>query len=205
MFAYMRRPALAGLVALASLAPGVFAAVAATPPAMRINGWSNPPVGYGDFCKNFPQECVPIGGAAAEALTVHHWQDLEEVNTFVNRIIIPETDLEAHRREELWTLPEIYGDCEDFVLLKRKWLMERGWPSGALLVSVVFDEVGDGHAVLLARTDGGEYVLDNKTDVIRPWYATAYRFVKRQSVEDPNRWVSLGDPRWTASSTAASR
>ena len=57
--------------------------------------------------------------------------------------------------------------------------------------------MGDGHAVLLARTSRGDFVLDNKTDKMRRWYDTAYHFVKRQSVSDPNRWVSIGDPRWT--------
>ncbi len=113
--------------------------------------------------------------------------------------------MEFYHTEEVWTLPETYGDCEDYVLLKRKWLVERGWPTGDLLITVVFDEVGDGHAVLLARTSGGEFVLDNKTDVVRRWQETAYRYVKRQSVEDPNRWVSVGDPRWSTRSTAASR
>ena len=89
--------------------------------------------------------------------------------------------------------------------MKRKLLVERGWSTGALLVTVVFDEIGDGHAVLLVRTDRGELVLDNKTDAVLAWYETAYRFVKRQSVADPNRWVSVGDPRWTARSTAAPR
>jgi predicted transglutaminase-like cysteine proteinase len=70
---------------------------------------------------------------------------------------------------------------------------------------VVFDEVGDGHAVLLVRTSSGDFVLDNKTDTIRAWQDTAYRFVKRQSVADPNRWVSVGDPRWTTQNTAAPR
>ena len=70
---------------------------------------------------------------------------------------------------------------------------------------MVFDEVGDGHAVLLARTSRGELVLDNKTDDIRLWHETAYRYVKRQSITDPNRWVSVGDPRWSAQNTAAPR
>ena len=48
-------------------------------------------------------------------------------------------------------------------------------------------------------------MLDNKTDEISRWYETAYRFVKRQSVGDPNRWVSVGDPRWTTQNTAAAR
>ena len=105
----------------------------------------------------------------------------------------------------MWTLPDAYGDCEDYVLLKRKLLVERGWSTSDLLVSVVFDEVGDGHAVLLARTTRGDFVLDNKTDRVLRWYETAYHFVKRQSVSDPNRWVSVGDPRWTTQNTAAAR
>lgn len=172
---------------------------------MNVNGLTNPPIGYLDFCRSFPAECAMSGGEVAVALTEARWSDLDEVNTFVNHIIIPTTDLDNYRREEVWTLPETNGDCEDYVLLKRKWLIERGWPTGALLVTVVFDELGDGHAILLARTSGGDFVLDNKTDLISLWHETAYRFVKRQSVSDPNRWVSVGDPRWTTRSTAAPR
>jgi predicted transglutaminase-like cysteine proteinase len=39
-------------------------------------------------------------------------------------------------------------DCEDYVLLKRRMLMQAGWPREALLVTVVRDKKGDGHAVL---------------------------------------------------------
>jgi predicted transglutaminase-like cysteine proteinase len=197
------RPLLAGVVLL--LGAGAAAPAASESLTMQVNGWTNPPVGYLEFCRNFPGECAARGSSAAEFLSARHWRDLQEVNTLVNRLVTPATDLEFYHTEEVWTLPETYGDCEDYVLLKRKWLIERGWPTGALLVTVVFDEVGDGHAVLLARTNSGDFVLDNKTDVVHRWQETAYRFVKRQSVEDPNRWVSVGDPRWSTQSTAASR
>lgn len=202
MFSYACRPLLAGFVVFGL----VFAAqpIEAESLRMRVNGWTNPPVGYIDFCRNFPEECISKGTGAPEPLSVARWHDLQEVNTLVNHLVAPATDLEFYRSDEVWTLPESYGDCEDYVLLKRKWLIERGWPSGALLVTVVFDEVGDGHAVLLARTGGGDFVLDNKTDTLHRWYETAYRFVKRQSVSDPNRWVSVGDPRWTTQNTATS-
>ena len=204
MFAYAR-PAIAGFLALWSLGVVGDAPASAGQLAMKVNGSTNPPVGYLDFCRHFSDECAARGTQSAESLTERGWRDLLEVNTLVNRIIIPVTDLELYRREEIWTLPQTSGDCEDFVLLKRKLLIERGWPSGALLISVVFDEIGDGHAVLLARTDRGDLILDNKTDAIRLWHDTAYRFVKRQSVADPKRWVSVGDPRWSATSTAAPR
>jgi predicted transglutaminase-like cysteine proteinase len=205
MFAFACRPVLAGFVMLSGLALGGGGPAGAESLAMQVGGGTNPPVGYYDFCNRYPAECTVHGTDAAELLTEQTWRDLQEVNTLVNRIVAPATDQDIYYRDEVWTLPQAYGDCEDYVLLKRKWLVERGWPSGALLVTVVFDEVGDGHAVLLARTSRGEFVLDNKTDRLRRWYDTAYRFVKRQSTVDPNRWVSIGDPRWTTQNTATSR
>ncbi len=204
MFACVRRPALAAFLAAAGVSLGIGSADADYL-SMKVNGLTNPPVGYVDFCRSFPAECRPQGANAAQFLTTERWGALNEVNVLVNKAVIPATDLDFYRAEEIWTLPATHGDCEDYVLLKRKWLVERGWPTGSLLVAVVFDEIGDGHAVLLARTDRGDFVLDNKTDEIRAWYDTAYRFVKRQSVRDPNRWVSLGDPRWSTQSTAAPR
>ncbi len=201
MFAYVCRPLLAGFVLFGL---GLAQVASAQSLKMDVNGWTNPPVGHIDFCRNHPEECVTRGSAEAEQLTERRWRDLQEVNTLANHLVAPATDMEFYNAEEFWTLPETYGDCEDYVLLKRKWLIERGWPSGALLVAVVFDEVGDGHAVLLARTSRGEFVLDNKTDTLHRWYETAYHFVKRQSVRDPNRWVSVGDPRWTTPNTATS-
>ena len=205
MSAFASRPTLAGFLMLAGLALGSAGPAFSESMNMQVGGLTNPPVGYLDFCRNFKGECVSLGSEEPEALTQKRWRDLQEVNSLANRIISPVTDLEYYRRDEVWTLPDTYGDCEDYVLLKRKWLVERGWSTGSLLVSVVFDEVGDGHAVLLARTTRGDFVLDNKTDKLRRWYDTAYHFVKRQSVNDPNRWVSIGDQRWAAQSTAAAR
>jgi predicted transglutaminase-like cysteine proteinase len=205
MFAFACRPLLAGIVVLSGLALGEGGSVAAESLTMQTGAGTNPPVGYTDFCRRFPAECAGHGSDTAELLNEQTWRDLQEVNTLVNRIVQPATDQEVYHRDEVWTLPQTYGDCEDYVLLKRKWLVERGWPTSSLLVTVVFDEVGDGHAVLLARTSRGDFVLDNKTDRLRRWYETAYRFVKRQSTEDPNRWVSIGDPRWTTQNTATSR
>jgi predicted transglutaminase-like cysteine proteinase len=83
-------------------------------------------------------------------------------------------------------------------------LMRAGWPREALLITVVRDKRGDGHAVLTVKTDKGEFVLDNQNEDILLWSDTGYRFVKRQSQADQNRWVALGDPR-PATATATSR
>jgi predicted transglutaminase-like cysteine proteinase len=205
MFAYTPRRSFLGILALCGLTIGTASSALAGRLSMEVNGFTSPPVGYLEFCRTTPEECASQGAAAAPQLSGARWHDLQEVNTFVNRIVIPATDPEFYQSEERWALPETYGDCEDYVLLKRKWLIERGWPTSSLLITVVFDEVGDGHAVLLALTSRGELVLDNKTDDIQPWHQTAYRYVKRQSRSDPNRWVSVGDPRWSAQSTAAPR
>ena len=138
-------------------------------------------------------------------LTTHAWKDLERVNLFVNTHVKPMTDMEHWGVVERWNYPDDgYGDCEDYVLQKRRLLMAAGWPREALLITVVRDKRGDGHAILTVKTDKGEFILDNQNDQILLWSDTGYRFVKRQSQSDQNIWVSLGDPRGTPA-TATSR
>jgi predicted transglutaminase-like cysteine proteinase len=109
----------------------------------------------------------------------------------VNHEIEPVTDLDLYGEADHWTLPTSRGDCEDYVLLKRKRLIALGWPPSALLITVVRDERGDGHAVLTARTLQGDFILDNKTDEIRIWHRVRYHFVMRQSYLNPRVWMSL--------------
>jgi len=174
-----------------------------TNPKMGITGHASPPVGYIAFCHRIPLECIGRGSSQAERLTPERWREMEETNALGNLLIKPVSDLEGYKTEEVWAVPGSYGDCEDFVLLKRKWLIERGWPTGALLIAVVFDEFNEGHAVLVARTDRGDFVLDNKTNAIQLWHRTPYRFVKRQSTTNPNRWVRIGKPMHEAVTSAA--
>ena len=128
------------------------------------------------------------------------------VNKRVNQTIKPLSDLEHWGVVEHWSYPDDgYGDCEDYVLLKRRMLIQSGWPREVLLVTVVRDKKGEGHAVLTVTTDQGDYVLDNQNEDILPWWKTGYRFVKRQSQKDPNVWVSLGDPRPAPATVARQR
>ena len=96
-------------------------------------------------------------------LTAKAWNDLVRVNKWVN-----DTDQADDRHGSLgrgrsWNYPDDgYGDCEDYVLLKRRMLMQAGWPREALLITVVRDKKGDGHAVLTVKTDKGEFILDNQ-------------------------------------------
>ena len=98
------------------------------------------------------------------------WKDFVRINRLVNERIRPMTDLEHFGTVEKWSYPDDgYGDCEDYVLLKRRMLMEAGWPREALLITVVRDQNGDGHAVLTVKTDRGEFVLDNQNEQVVLW------------------------------------
>ncbi|MBX6424756.1 MAG: transglutaminase-like cysteine peptidase [Variibacter sp.] len=167
---------------------------------------TRPPVGWVEFCAENPGECAPDPAPGSDvAEDGRSWRELVRINKLVNDSVRPMTDLEHYGVVEKWSFPDDgYGDCEDYVLLKRQLLTEAGWPRSALLITVVRDQKGDGHAVLTVRTDKGDFILDNQESEIRLWSETPYRFVKRQSQNDPNVWVSLGDAR-PAVATATSR
>lgn len=166
---------------------------------MRVYGFANPPYGVVRFCEANPQECV-ASDQTERVMDYTLWKDeVERINAEVNGAFKPRTDLEMYGVTELWTLPTDKGaDCEDYALLKRKLLMKRGWPASALLMTVVRDERGEGHAVLTARTKQGDFVLDNKTDFVKPWRATPYQYVMRQSYLNPKVWMALEDPAMVA-------
>ncbi|PVE23428.1 transglutaminase [Microvirga sp. KLBC 81] len=126
-------------------------------------------------------------------LTAQRLAVLRQVNQHVNSTITEVSDLEQYGREDVWTLPASgKGDCEDFALLKRKLLAESGWPTSTLLVTAVQTAAGEPHAVLIARTDKGDYALDNKTSAIRPLAATGYVILSQQSQKSPGKWISAG-------------
>jgi predicted transglutaminase-like cysteine proteinase len=165
------------------------------PEFMRIYGSSQPPYGFVSFCEREPVECTATSNNTDARLdaTPERLSDLDVVNRTVNHEIEPATDKEIYGVTEYWTLPKTRGDCEDYALLKRHRLIGRGWPSSALLMTVVRDEKNEGHAVLTVRTTLGDYILDNKIDIVRLWNQTPYHYVMRQSFLDPKVWVSL-DP-----------
>jgi predicted transglutaminase-like cysteine proteinase len=164
------------------------------------------PIGWVEFCASHAAECATTPTTPRDVvLTPKAFKDLIRVNKWVNDSIKPMTDLDHWGVIEKWSYPDDgYGDCEDYVLLKRRLLISAGWPREALLITVVRDKKDEGHAVLTVKTDRGEFILDNQVEDVLPWSETGYRFVKRQSQQDPNVWVAIGDPR-PALLTAASK
>ncbi len=159
---------------------------------MRVYGPANPPYGFVRFCSSNPTACIKSTSATSRVrITAKRLRELDDVNQLVNTSIEPVTDMEVYGVTELWIVPTIKGDCEDYALLKRKMLIDRGWPESALLLTVVRDEAGDGHAVLTIRTAQGDYVLDNKDESVRMWTQTPYKYLMRQSYLNPKIWVAL--------------
>ena len=163
------------------------------------------PIGWVEFCVEYKGECDTKPSQPRDiVLTPKAWADMTKVNNWVNQTVKPETDLEHWGVVERWNYPDDgYGDCEDYVLQKRKMLMNAGWPREALLITVVRDKKGDGHAVLTVKTNRGEFVLDNQENQVLAWDKTGYRFIKRQSQSDPNEWVALGEPRLAPATVSA--
>lgn len=86
--------------------------------------------------------------------------DLTLVNSRVNSNTQYATDIRQYGLEEFWAVAGKKGDCEDYALAKLKMLRQFNWPLGSLDIAVCTVE-GQGHAVLVAHTDQGDYVLDN--------------------------------------------
>jgi len=159
-----------------------------------LTGPTSVPYGWVDFCGREPQECnQPALSAESIALTPEAWRLLNSINRHVNQTIQPISNFD-HWGTLLdhWDYPKDgKGDCKIYALWKRKLLMDAGLPRQALLMTIVRDLDGEGHTILTVKTNRGEFILDNLRDDIRPWDETGYRFLKRQSQENPNVWVGI--------------
>lgn len=173
--------------------------IAQSQPFMRTIGAANPPLGHAEFCWQAPSECADRTDSPQPVkLTQNSWQAILSVNSHVNADVVPLTDQQIWGREELWSYPQGVGDCEDFVLEKRRRLQAMGVPASALLITVVLQSNGDGHAVLTVRTDRGDVVLDNLSDQVLPWEQTNYTFLKLQSPTNSAQWDLVQDDRAVA-------
>ncbi len=126
-------------------------------------------------------------------LTGRRWAQLISVNARVNAEIRPVADLAATGKRDAWLVSGRMGDCEDFAIRKRQALIRLGWPSHSTLITIAGHPVYGQHAVLIVRTNKGDFVLDNLSSAIRGWHEVSYNWVKRQSKHDPRKWVRLVD------------
>jgi len=199
----LRAAFVAALLAFAG-APAMAFDTASVAFVQTVGGTTSIPVGHAEFCAHRPDECrANANPVAAVALTEGLWQQLLTVNAGINQAVIPVTDQDLYQVAEFWTYPNGYGDCEDYALAKRRQLIDAGWPASTLLMAVVKQPNGEGHAVLMVRTDRGDLVLDNQVGSVDLWSDTPYKFVKRQSQAHAGMWVDMIDTREIVTATAA--
>lgn len=163
---------------------------------MQTTGRTTQPIGHYEFCQREPGECrqKTASGAPFE-LTRTLWQSIIDVNNTVNARVAPRTDAEMWGKEEYWSYPTNSGDCEDYALEKRRMLMQIGIPAGNLLITVVRQPNGEGHAVLTAHSSRGDFILDNLDPRVLAWNKTDYTYLKRQSEKNSGTWLAIDDGR----------
>lgn len=148
------------------------------------------PAAARDLCITYSWACAISGNRAP--LTQAQFEIVAATNRRINRTVPQITDRAQYGVEDHWALPTARGgDCEDFALLKKLELMRAGIAPERLLIATVLDRRLIPHAVLVLRTDFGDFVLDNLTTQIKPWQATGYTFLKIQNPQAKHRWVRV--------------
>jgi predicted transglutaminase-like cysteine proteinase len=133
---------------------------------------ANAPLAYQLFCLQNPSDCRRSRRSVV-AYTPKIRALLVSVNNRVNRSIKPRNE-----RGDTWSLNPAYGDCDDYAMSKRHALLKAGIPASALKVAVVRTRSGIGHAILIVKTSGGEFALDNLRKTIVRRSQTGYRFLQ---------------------------
>lgn len=152
-----------------------------------------PPLAFVRFCRQHSASCAVRPGSLPSrdgrvVLTSELFSSLEKTNHLINRSLRIRKDLPGR---DVWQVNTLLGDCEDFALAKRAKLLALGWPSAAVSLAVVHTTEGAGHAVLIARTTGGDFVLDNLKAEIVPPARTGYDFLSMQDGTRAMGWIAL--------------
>jgi predicted transglutaminase-like cysteine proteinase len=148
------------------------------------------PRGAADLCSHYAWACQSARSGNLDPAGA--LRAAREVNRRVNQRVRPVEDMAQYRAEDHWALPTRRGgDCEDFALLKKFELMQRGVPADRLLIATVFSRTVGPHAVLVLRLGDGDHVLDNVTDEIKPWDRTGYTFLAVQNPRAPETWLRV--------------
>ncbi len=106
-------------------------------------------------------------------------EKLNKVNTFFNRRILYQTDMEIYKQEDYWASPLEFmgrgtGDCEDFAIAKYMTLLALGIKNENLRLAYVRFKSGNtapiAHMVLGYYADPADepVILDNMVTSIRP-------------------------------------
>lgn len=138
------------------------------------------PVAHKIFCMRWPAECTAAEPAKTDRLDV-----LSSVNASINRKPWRQ-DRIRRKTAEVWGMGQ---DCEEFAIQKRRALIAKGVPAGALKIAV--GKAGrEWHAVLIAETTAGRLVLDNMTTEILPLDKSAFK-IEAMATANPAVWRKM--------------
>lgn len=171
-------------------------------PAMITGAPVMPPAGFIDFCVNNMPVCQADKSTPGIIdINAERSRELRKIQRDVNIAIKPKVN-----PSHAWRYPvDGYGDCNSYVLEKQRELMRRGWPKSALLMTVATTETGEGHLVLVARTNEGDLVLDNRTPQVVDWSLLPYRWISQQSANVPSLWLRIITPALQLSAAQATK
>lgn len=183
------RTLIAALAATMALAGGAMAMDAGQSNAfLPVKKAASAPAGAAAICRTYDWACAGATNAAPAGADVLKLAG--QINRAANSAIRPVSDLDQYATAERWTLPtKRGGDCEDYALFKKLELIRAGVSPDRLLISAVLDRKNNVHAVLVFRTDMGDFVLDNLTNRVLPWHKTGYAFLRMQNPARPSEWV----------------
>lgn len=162
------------------------------PPWLTMGAWP--------LCQKHPAECEPYQKNEPYQVVITHelLEQLDATNRGVNKQVTYISDVAHWGSAESWDYPDDgKGDCEDFVLEKRRQLIALGWPRRALLMTVVQARQNDGswagHAVLTVRTNRSDLIMDDARGPVLGRELTGYRYQWLQSQRDPTVYQRVDD------------
>jgi predicted transglutaminase-like cysteine proteinase len=160
-----------------------------------------PPDAYVRMCARDASQCplradglmtagfeVPQAGAP---LSKARWAQLNAINSEINQRVRYVSDQDQFGQADVWVPATVEGDCEDYALAKRQLLWAAGWSPHDLSLALVSSPQIGAHAVLIANTAQGAYVLDNASGWVMPWSKTDYTWITAQDAD--GRWRVAGD------------
>lgn len=132
------------------------------------------------------------------------YDQIDRINRRINASTRYRPDVELYGRIEFWEVAQGAGDCEDYALAKRAALLAEGFPAEDLRLATVFTETEEGrqrmeagkmgdHAVLIAATPEGDYILDNRFEYPMLLRDTQYTMDRVQVAGTSNWETAHGD------------
>jgi len=113
----------------------------------------------------------------------------ERINRDVNASVTYKTDLQQYGKSEFWVEANTLGDCEDYALLKRAYLLEQGWDADKIHLACCWTETGEYHCVLLVDTDSGWYALDNRHS--SPMMPSMLGYTWDKALREDGKWYAI--------------